>query len=408
MNIENFKKEFSKEWDEANVFRLDNEILIKLDLFYWYNVETKEWNDNSYKKLENCTNIIHFAQPRKLVFKGTYLGTLINAFYVGTMHISDLALLFPEYNFIMEQAIKLHIPFILNAFRQEHQSIRNLNETSLLRALGMSIKQLNQFQNYIILTKQPFFYYLNRMEKLVPSFKGIQDKLFSKLLEIATNDAINNIELEFYRDNILAKPGQLKVKIDKILNYINNNFTEYITLRSSLKRINRLDEHKYPILPNLKILEELISNLQIDIQKYQDEAMYAKFNEDYNKIYPSLLKYEYQNEDYTIVVPKVVEELDVEGNQLHHCVGSYKEVISQGKEIIIFLRKKNAPKESYYTIDLDPDGFIRQIHGKYNCNLAKDPEKEKIMEFLTNWAKEKSDIVNSKSLRLSYQAVCHL
>ena len=50
MNLEEFKNYFKEDWLDANVFRKNNIILIKLDHIYWYDVDKKEWSDDSYKE----------------------------------------------------------------------------------------------------------------------------------------------------------------------------------------------------------------------------------------------------------------------------------------------------------------------------------------------------------------------
>ena len=55
---------------------------------------------------------------------------------------------------------------------------------------------------------------------------------------------------------------------------------------------------------------------------------------------------------------------------------------------------------------MDTDGYIRQIHTKYNGNIKDDPEKEDLIEFLKEWGNVKSDIINQKSIKLNYGALC--
>lgn len=61
-------------------------------------------------------------------------------------------------------------------------------------------------------------------------------------------------------------------------------------------------------------------------------------------------------------------EIVKEGQALHHCVGmgTYKKKMLEGRSYIIFMRKKESPDESYYTIEISPEGRILQTYGKYN------------------------------------------
>lgn len=409
MNLKSFKDYFEEDWNDTNVFRKDNIILIKLDHLYWYDVNKREWSDNSYKELEGNETELSFCQSRKYVFRNTYIGSLLNSYFVGKLKAKDLSLLFPEYNFFLEQATKLGLPFIIQAFRQDHSFIRNLKTTSLVKAMEMSPSQMNAVQVKSALTSSPFLYYQERLSRLVPSFKGIQDDLFNILLDIAFNDKASNLDLQYYCDNIMNKKGvSLKSKVEKIKGYIENNFHEYQINRNILKYANVLDTHKYPKFPKADKLPNLIPQIQAEAQSVEDAAKNAEYNEQYQEVYRKLMPFEFEDENYRIIVPKKVEELDFEGVALHHCVGTYKCVIAEGVEVVLFLRRKEEPEKPYYTIDVDTEGYIRQIHCKYNGNMEDDPDREKLKNFLDKWADAKSDIINKKSIQLSYGAVCHL
>ena len=212
--------------------------------------------------------------------------------------------------------------------------------------------------------------------------------------------------IEIYNDLILSKPGNITVKLDKINNYINSNFFEYHRLWNILKDINQLDLSEFPELPKINVIEDKIREMQTKITMYEDEALYADLNSKYKEFVSKLEQYEYSEDKYCIIRPQVVQELDIEGNVLHHCVGSYKHNVAEGKEIILFLRKTDDPKTPFYTIDLDTDGYIRQIHTRYNGDIKDDPEKDDIKAFLNNWANAKSSLVNKKSIKLNYGALC--
>ena len=54
--------------------------------------------------------------------------TAISSFQVFDLTTSDLKFLFPEYEFIVEQAMKLNLPFIYTAFRKEcNEFIKNMD-----------------------------------------------------------------------------------------------------------------------------------------------------------------------------------------------------------------------------------------------------------------------------------------
>ena len=403
-----FNDEFEiDEIRDNNVLRAGNLILIRCpDIDIYFNVTTKEWSDPNYAQLIPKDIPLKMCQPKQFVFRQTYLGYYLNSFQIFDLTTSDLKFLFPEYEFIVEQAMKLDLPFIYTAFRQGcNEFIKNMNTTSLTKATEMSAKQLAIFQNKVMLVKNDILYYFLRLGTLVPSCKGIQPELFEKICNIVLNDKVSNRDLEIYNDLILSKPGNITVKLDKINNYINSNFFEYHRLWNILKDINQLDLSEFPELPKINVIEDKIREMQAKITMYEDEALYADLNSKYKEFVSKLEQYEYSEDKYCIIRPQVVQELDIEGNVLHHCVGSYKHNVAEGKEIILFLRKTDDPKTPFYTIDLDTDGYIRQIHTRYNGDIEEDPEKENIKTFLINWANAKSNLVNKKSIKLNYGAL---
>ncbi len=98
-------------------------------------------------------------------------------------------------------------------------------------------------------------------------------------------------------------------------------------------------------------------------------------------------RYDYENEEYMIYVPKRLVEIVEEGRALHHCAGSsdrYFDRIMQRETYICLLRKKTEPDKPYYTIEVEPSGTIRQHRGY----LDEEPEIELVKPFLREWQKE--------------------
>lgn len=109
--------------------------------------------------------------------------------------------------------------------------------------------------------------------------------------------------------------------------------------------------------------------------------------EAFKKILPQSLVYEYSGEetdDFIIVVPKTPQELMDEGDAQSHCVASYLNSVTKGECIVAFLRKKEKPNESYFTIEIC-NGEVRQLKGFSNC-LCTDTES---LKFVKRWMKIK-------------------
>lgn len=88
-------------------------------------------------------------------------------------------------------------------------------------------------------------------------------------------------------------------------------------------------------------------------------------------------KYEYEDENYAMLVPNSIEDILREGEMLHHCIDRtdrYFERIHMQESYLLFLRKKDDILQSWYTIEAEPDGTIRQkrtIYDRQNNDLKK-------------------------------------
>ena len=88
-------------------------------------------------------------------------------------------------------------------------------------------------------------------------------------------------------------------------------------------------------------------------------------------------KYLLTQNGLTLIPPKTPEEIVHEGHVLHHCVGNYVDSVSEGKRVILFLRKADAPDTPFYTVDIS-GGKVTQVRGKNNCEAT--PEIRKFMQ----------------------------
>ena len=134
--------------------------------------------------------------------------------------------------------------------------------------------------------------------------------------------------------------------------------------------------------------DELVLKSVMDDLKATAEKSRQKFPE----VEPVLQEikdiYSYASEEYMVVVPTQILDIVVEGKALRHCVGTserYLERIENRESYIFFLRKVKAPEESYYTLEVEPDGTVRQ---KRTTNDEQRPDIEDAKRFLKQWQKE--------------------
>lgn len=132
--------------------------------------------------------------------------------------------------------------------------------------------------------------------------------------------------------------------------------------------------------------KQMIKQMNMDREKAREQAarMREKFPGAEEILEEIREKYEYQNDEYMVIVPKELTQIAAEGMALHHCVGStdrYYDRIRNRETYICFLRKKIEPEVPFYTLEVEPGGTIRQHRGY----LDEEPEIEKIRPFLREW-----------------------
>lgn len=117
-----------------------------------------------------------------------------------------------------------------------------------------------------------------------------------------------------------------------------------------------------------------------DLHKKHDEAseeIYEKcLRADLDKVNSELCnrmrKYNFEFGDYFIRCAVSANEIVQEGKTLHHCVGGYAQRHMSGKLTILFLRRRDQPHKSLYTIEMHGNTLI-QIHGYQNDRGASAP-----------------------------------
>lgn len=112
-------------------------------------------------------------------------------------------------------------------------------------------------------------------------------------------------------------------------------------------------------------------------------------------------KYEFSDQSYTIRVPERVEEILMEGQILSHCVGKaerYWERIERRESYVLFLRRADEPDKPYYTLEIEPNGTIRQQRslGDEQYEDIKDAR-----QFLRAWQKTIAKRLTPEDLELA-------
>lgn len=163
-----------------------------------------------------------------------------------------------------------------------------------------------------------------------------------------------------------------------------NTWQDYLSMAERLG-MDTGDEIIYRVRLLRQRHDELVLRCkQEDLKKQAEDILKAHPNLD--EICKSLKeKYEYANDDFAVVAPCGALDILVEGDALCHCLrrsDRYWDRIETHESYILFLRRTSALNVPYYTLEVEPDGTVRQKRTKYDRQEA-DIESAKV--FLTEW-----------------------
>lgn len=200
--------------------------------------------------------------------------------------------------------------------------------------------------------------------------------------------------------NFLEKQQKLSGRPPKELL---STWTDYLSMSFRLKR----DITKELFYKPKNLLEShdeavgLCGNKGIAVQAAEVIRKYP----DVDKILQSIKeKYEFTDKEYRIVVPERVEDIMYEGQALRHCAHSseiYYDRIQNRESYIMFLRKAEEADKPYYTLEVEPDGTIRQ---KRTMGDKQNKDLEDAMVFLRKWQEEVQKRLTLEDRRLARES----
>lgn len=147
------------------------------------------------------------------------------------------------------------------------------------------------------------------------------------------------------------------------------------------------------IKPNVNTVEELaaLHDLLVDITNTEarrnQKRMASEMAEKFKARMPIWKQWEYdEHEKYSVIAPSAPIEIAEEGIELHHCVGSYIRDVAYGNTNILFIREKTNLSKPFFTVEIDKNNKVRQIHGFGNRNVSTEPG---LQDFIDKWGAAK-------------------
>lgn len=206
----------------------------------------------------------------------------------------------------------------------------------------------------------------------------------------------------YYRSEKFARPATEEQRrlLEKLFRLeqtepgIINSYSDARGIYYRLRVKPEIDWTDFRHLEDVNILHNNLQglmNTQEAEYRYHRSEMEKKEAEEREKKFKKLQedrveKFECIGEKYSIVTPKNLTEITTEGSSLHHCVGSYLNNHAEGRTNILFLRNNELPNTPFYTIEVTPDDYVVQIHGRNNRWLGNDPDA---ISFVWKWIKDR-------------------
>lgn len=254
-------------------------------------------------------------------------------------------------------------------------------ETALHKILGVNQQALKRLRNIDGgLEVLDWLQYERVSGKLIP------DELIAWLW----HENIHSKDLQFIAD---------RMSVPQIANYVRRQMRElHMTSREVLTTwadylsmatrfgMNVNDEIVYKVR-KLKLRHDELAqkgkDRDLTIRAGEILGKYPHVEEIYNSVKG---KFEYAGEPYMVVVPERIEDILLEGDRLNHCIANserYWERIERRESYLLFLRKTQEPERSYYTLEVEPGGTVRQVRTEFDRQNEKDIGA--VRAFLLKW-----------------------
>lgn len=197
-----------------------------------------------------------------------------------------------------------------------------------------------------------------------------------------------------------------KVHFDNSCRQALTTWQDYLAMAKKL-HIDTSDEIIYRTRKLRQRHDELVLQCEkgdLQIQAEQMEKKYPHVNGICKEIQE---KYAYADEIYTITAPSNVLDILKEGRMLHHCVGNdgagerYYDRMERRESFVLFLRRTDEPNDPYYTLEVEPDGTVRQKRTLFD---RQHEDIEQATEFLVKWQKVITARLTGQDLKLAQRS----
>ena len=213
-----------------------------------------------------------------------------------------------------------------------------------------------------------------------------------EILEKYCNDISMESWLRLVRENLplthvrtlLEKSGDGKInqhRIRKYVDYLNTAEARGSNIHDEIiYRCKRWEEYhdRYVEERNAELARQQAEQKKKEL--YKKRGKFAGIKKNYKR---NVGIYGWENKDFKFILPKTYEDIIDEGQMQHNCVGasdSYMLKMATDQSFIVFMRKKEDPDKSFYTIEIEKARIV-QAYSAYN----RKEEWDSVKPVLDQW-----------------------
>ena len=303
----------------------------------------------------------------------------------------------------MEQIWKAGLQRLTKECFNNCDSVRKLvlcpSEPGLIRALGLDTTKFRRLRQLDGDTETLAWLQLE---------KRTGQRITDDMLRWSKKERISPRDLVFIADRMSLV--QIRNYLERQKEYFDGSCQQALTTwQDYLAMAERLhydtsDEIVYRVRKLRQRHDELVLQSEAGSLEEQASKMAAKYPH-VNAICVELQeKYAYSDDDYTVLAPQDIFEIIKEGRMLHHCVGNdgagerYYDRMERRESFIMFLRRTEEPNDPYYTLEIEPDGTVRQKRTLFDRQYE---DIEQATEFLIKWQKVIAARLTGRDLKLA-------
>lgn len=221
---------------------------------------------------------------------------------------------------------------------------------------------------------------------------GIQATVYAYKHNISVEEACRVCHIKNQLTSLVGHriPNVKGTKIDRarLFNYIDSNNIAYAVYDDYLGCIKALGydlKDTKNLYPNdFNVMHDIRSQEYASWKAKQDRKKRRKLYSDFRRVARLFIEYETMGDKYSLIIPREVSDLVVEGEKLNHCVGrlGYDKKMIEGRSLIAFCRMSDDVTKPFATVEYDlKSNKIRQFYAEHNSKPPADA-----VTFVNEWA----------------------